>query len=214
MAGGRLAGKITALDCQKKAKERISVFLDGRFAFGLPAIVAARLRLGQTLTEAEIQALRDLGDLEETFNSALDFLSYRPRSRAEMIRHMQKKAVPDEQIEAVADRLEQAGLLGDEAFAQFWVENRERFRPRGPAALRYELRSKGVGEEAIRGAMETLDASDSAYRAASSKARHLSHLDQATFHRKLVEFLLRRGFAYDTARETAQRHWAELADHA
>ncbi len=109
-------------------------------------------------------------------------------------------------------RLEQAGLSGDEAFARFWVENRERFRPRGPAALRYELRAKGVEREAIEAALETLDSADGAYRAAARKAQQLRDLDKTTFFRKLVEFLARRGFEYEVAKETAERHWRELTE--
>jgi regulatory protein len=209
-----LAGRITALEYQKRNQERVSVFIDGRFACGLPAIVAATLKVGQVLSDAECEALRERGSVEEAYGQALDYLSYRPRSRSEVERHLGKHGVSQAQIEAALDRLEHAGLLGDEDFARFWVENRERFRPRGPAALRYELRCKGVGEEAIEQALEALDPSESAYQAASKKARLLSELDQATFSRKLVEYLVRRGFGYEVARETARRHWAELADRS
>jgi regulatory protein len=209
-----LPGRITALECQKRNKERVSVFVDGGFAFGVPAIVAATLKVGQVLSDAECEALRERGSVEEAYGLALDYLSYRPRSRSEVERHLGKHGASQAQIEAALDRLEQAGLLGDEEFARFWVENRERFRPRGPAALRYELRSKGVGQEAIEQALEALDPPESAYQAASKKARLLSGLDQATFSRKLVEYLVRRGFGYEVARETANRHWAELEDRS
>ncbi len=205
-----MAGKITALEVQKKNPDRVSVYLDGRFALGLPAIVAARLVRGQFLTDAEIEALQDRGEVETAYNKVLDYLSYRPRSRAEVEAYLQKRGVAEPQREPIVERLERAGLLDDEAFAQFWVENRERFRPRGLRALRYELRGKGVGEETIEQALAAVDTSESAYRSASKKARQLKHLDQKTFYRKIVEYLARRGFEYEVARETAERHWTEL----
>jgi regulatory protein len=107
--------------------------------------------------------------------------------------------------------LERAGLVDDAEFAQFWVENRERFRPRGRHALRYELRSKGIDDEIIEVVLASIDASESAYRAAHRKARQLEHLDRREFDRKLVEYLGRRGFSYEVAREVAERCWAELA---
>jgi regulatory protein len=214
LAGQGLAGRITSLEYQKRNQDRVSVFVDGRFAFGLPAIVAATLRPDQFLSDADVERLREQGSVEDAYNSALDYLSYRPRSREEVVRHLQRRNTPEPQIEAVAARLQEACLLDDEAFARFWVENRERFRPRGLAALRYELRSKGVADDAIEQATEMLDPVDSAYRAADKKARQLAHLDQATFHRKLVEFLVRRGFEYEVARQAAQRHWEELTDQS
>ncbi|HSJ52512.1 MAG TPA: RecX family transcriptional regulator [Anaerolineae bacterium] len=204
--------KITAIKAQQKNRDRASVYLDGRYAFGLPAIVAAKLAVGQTLTEAEIQALQDEGGIETAYSRTLDFLGYRPRSRAEVTTYLKKRGMDEEQIETIVERLQQAGLLDDAAFAQYWVENRERFKPRGARALRYELRRKGLPDAEIERALETLDASDSAYRSASRKAEQLRHLDRQTFSRKLIEYLARRGFDYEVAQEAANRHWAELAE--
>lgn len=206
-----MAGKITELEYQKKNPDRVSVFIDGSFAFGLPAIIAARLKQGQFLSDAEIQSLEAEGSVETAYDRTLNYLSYRPRSRAEVQRYLQKRDLPDAQIEAVAARLERAGLLDDEAFARYWVENRERHRPKGPRALRYELREKGIGNETIERVLMSVNVPDGAYRSATPKARQLAHLDQQAFTKKIVEYLARRGFDYEVARETAARHWAELA---
>jgi regulatory protein len=206
-----MAGKITALEFQKKNPDRVSVFLDGKFAFGLPAIIAAHLKRGQVLSDADIQSLEDGGAVETAYDRTLNYLSYRPRSRAEVERYLQKRGLSEAQIEPVAQRLERAGLLDDEAFARYWVENRERHRPRGPRALRYELRQKGIANETIDRAVASVDVPDSAYRSAGPKARQLAHLDREAFVKKLVAYLARRGFDYEIARETAGRHWAELA---
>ena len=206
-----MAGKITKLEFQKKNPDRASVFLDGRFAFGLPAIIAARLKQDQFLSDAEIQSLQAEGAIETTYGKALNYLSYRPRSRAEVDRYLQKRDLPERQVKAVAERLERAGLLDDEAFARFWVENRERNQPKGLRALRYELRVKGISNETIERVLVSVDVPDSAYRSATRKAQQLAHLDQQAFTKKIIEYLARRGFNYEVARETAGRHWAELA---
>ena len=205
-----MVGRVTALKYQKRRRDRVSVYLDGRFAFGVPEIVAARLKVGQSLSDDEIEALREHGSAEEAYNRALDYLSYRPRSQAEIMTFLQRHDVPDVQAEDVVERLKAAGLVDDEAFAQFWIENREQFRPRGPRALRYELQRKGVGQEAIDQALEGMDPVAGAYQAAAKKARQLSHLDEPQFFRKLVDYLARRGFDYDVAKEVANRYWSEL----
>jgi regulatory protein len=205
-----MAGTITALEYQKRNRNRVNVHLDGRFAFGLPAIVAARLARGQSLSDAEIEALKAEDAIETAYARAINYLSYRPRSRAEITTYLRRRGVIESQIEVVTERLERAGLVDDEAFAQFWVENRERFRPRGLHALRYELRHKGISDKVIDRVLAPVDLSASAYRAAAKKARQMSHLDKATFERKLVDYLARRGFEYEVAREAAGRHWTEL----
>jgi regulatory protein len=206
-----VSGKITALKVQQKNRDRVSVYLDGRYAFGLPAVIAAGLSLGRFLSDSDIDLLRDQGSFEDSYNRTLDYLSYRPRSEAEVTEYLRRREVPDDTITAIIQRLRGAGLLDDEAFARFWVENRERFRPRGIRALRYELRRKGITSDAIDQALDDLDTSASAYQAAVKKAHQLSGLERSVFQRKLVEYLARRGFDYDEARQAADRHWSELA---
>jgi regulatory protein len=172
--------------------------------------VAAGLKTGQCLSDAEIESLQEQGGVETGYHRVLDYLSYRPRSRAEVVTYLQKRGMPEGQIETISNRLERAGLLDDEAFARYWVENRERFRPRGLRALRYELRNKGISNAVIDRALASVDVSKSAHRAARNKARQLNYLDRETFNRKLVEYLARRGFDYAVAREVADRYWTEL----
>ena len=207
-----MTGQITALRYQKKNRERVSVYLDGRFAFGLPAIVAARLKRGQVLSEAEIEALQQEGSLEAAYEQSLNFLSYRPRSRAEVVAYLRKRGLGDEQIEQVIARLERVGLVDDEAFTRFWVENREQFRPRGPRALRYELRGKGIAPELIEEALAAIDFTDSAYRAAGKKVRQFGRLEEPQFRRKMIDYLARRGFDYEIAEQVAHRCWQELQE--
>jgi len=206
-----LSGRITALKAQTKNRGRVNVYLDGSFAFGLAEIVAARLRVGQSLSDDDIASLRQCDAQERAYDQALRFLSYRPRSTEEVRRFLAGKDVPPEVATATLARLTGAGLLDDEAFARFWVENRESFRPRGPMALCFELRRKGVSQEAIEQALGAADEKDAAYRAARTHAARLEHADRATFFRRLGEFLQRRGFHYETVRETVDRLWREKA---
>ena len=205
-----MAGTITALRTQKRHPDRVNVYLDGRFAFGLQDVVAARLRIGQHLSDEEIEALRERDGLEKAYNHALRFLSYRPRSSYEVRRNLQEKGVPPAIIDAVVDRLTRAGLLDDAAFARYWVEQREQFKPRSAQMLRYELRQKGVENEEIEQALQELDEESSAYRAATKQARRYRHLDREAFRRKLASYLQRRGFRYDTVRSVTEQVWREI----
>jgi hypothetical protein len=66
--------KITALKRQKKNEERVSVYLDGEFAFGLPIDAAIALRTGQMLSEAEIAALQDKDRFARLRDQAMRYL--------------------------------------------------------------------------------------------------------------------------------------------
>jgi len=191
-----MSGKITALRFQKRNKNRVNVYLDGDFAFGLAAIEAARLRVGQTLDDDDIFRLQRQDEIQRAYERALNFLSYRPRSEAEVRRNLSKKGVEREVVEIVIERLARAGLLDDREFARYWVDNRLRFKPRGERALRQELWEKGVPEAVIAEALEGIDEQAAARQAAEVGARKLSHFEPSDFRRKLKAYLARRGFAY------------------
>jgi regulatory protein len=205
-----MTGTITALRYQKRNRERVNVYLDGSYAFALPAVTAASLRIGQSLGEDEIAELQDHDAAQRAYERALRFLAIRPRSIAEVRRTLEHHELPSSTVDAVIERLRAAGYVDDEAFARFWVSNREQFRPRAPLALRHELRQKGVADSIINQALQAVDSESSAYRAGQAQARRFENLDQRTFRQKLGGYLLRRGFAHDVVWPVVEQLWAEV----
>lgn len=205
-----MAGMITALQIQKRNKERVNVFIDGQFALALTAIAAASLRKGQLLSDAEIERLKADDELDKAYNSAVRYLGYRPRSQAEIERNLRDKGYAPEVTEHVIARLRQEQYLDDEAFAQFWLENRERFRPRGRQALRYEMKQKGLDPAVIESTLADLDEDESAWSAIEGKFYRWKSLEEQEFKQKVMAFLSRRGFNYETASGAVNRAWASL----
>jgi regulatory protein len=208
-----MSGVITALKVQQKNKDRVNVYIDGRFAFGLAAIEAARLRRAQQLSDEEIAALQDRDEVHKAHESALRYLDYRPRSIDEIRRHLKGKGFEPDVIDEVVERLADVGLLDDRAFARYWLENRADFRPRGERALRQELRLKGVSDDVIAEALSEGHSEDeAAYHAAVARTRQVRTADPVEFRRKVEAHLVRRGFSYDAARDATARVWRELHD--
>ncbi|MCD4685098.1 MAG: RecX family transcriptional regulator [Anaerolineae bacterium] len=203
---------ITALEVQRKNKDRVSVFLDGEFEFGLPALEAAKLRKGQVLSEAEIAVLREIDAVARAFDRAVRLLARRPYSAAEIRRNLASKSIAPPIIDEVLTRLEHMGYVDDRAFAAYWLDNRERFRPRGPRALHYELRQKGIAQDIIDAVLGEVDAEASAYRAAQGRVSRLQGKTRAEFREKLGTFLARRGFGYDIVRTVIDQLIDELSE--
>ena len=76
--------RITALKVQKKNPNRVSIYLDDEFAFGVSRIVAAWLQVGQILSDEKIASLQQAENQEAALQRALLLLSYRPHSEAEI----------------------------------------------------------------------------------------------------------------------------------
>jgi regulatory protein len=208
-----MAGKITRLEYQKRNPDRANIYIDDQFALGVPALEAAKLHVGQHLSDEDIAQLRARDGLQKAYERALRFLGYRARSRAEVQRNLQGAGLDEATIQAVLDRLAGEGYLNDAEFARFWVENREQFGPRGNQALRYELRRKGVDDKTAAEALANVDQVASAYRAGQPKAARLAALaanDPRSFREKLSSFLLRRGFTYEVVRTVVKQLVEEL----
>jgi regulatory protein len=205
--------EITAIKAQKHNRQRVSIYLDGEFAFGLSRFVAAWLEPGRKLTEAEIEKLQEEDTYEVAFQKALQFIAHRPRSIDETRRRLAKKGFSDEVIEATLTKLIEKKWLDDLDFSRQWIENRNTFRPRSDRLLRYELRLKGVSDDDITQALEKFggDENELAYKAGIKKAKKCRHESKFDFLKKVGGYLGRRGFHYGIVKPTVERLWKEFA---
>ncbi len=207
-----LSGKITALKIQKRNAQRVNVYLDGEYAFGLARITAAWLHLGQELSAEKVAELLSADNLEVAYNRALRLLEHRPRSEAEIRRKLAGDEFPEEAMDAVLERLRRSGLVNDEQFAKAWVENRVEFRPRSRRALAAEMRQRGLSTDTIQEALSDWapeDEEEMAYQVALKYSRKQGdkELEWIEFKRKLGSYLARHGFNYDVIQPVLERIW-------
>jgi regulatory protein len=205
--------EITAIKAQKYNRQRVSIYLDGEFAFGLSRFVAAWLKPGRKLTEAQIEKLQEEDTYEVAFQKALQFIAHRPRSVEETRRRLGEKGFSDAVIESTLEKLLEKKWLDDLDFSRQWIENRNTFRPRSDRLLSYELRRKGVPDDIIRQALEQVggDEMELAYRAGIKKAKRYRLESKLDFLKKVGGYLGRRGFHYGIVKPTVERLWKEFA---
>lgn len=142
--------------------------------------------------------MRSISDIEFARKIALDLLSIRPRSEAELRTALGKKQVPDDVIDELCTRFTEVGLLDDAAFAATLVSSRSGFSRRGKYRIRQELREKGVDEEVADEALAAVteeEELEAARAVAAKKARTLEGLEQHVAQRRLAGTLARRGFS-------------------
>lgn len=205
--------EITAIKAQKRNRQRVNIYLDGSFAFGLSRFVAGWLEPGRKLTDADIERLLEEDSYEVAFQKALQFINYRPRSVDETRRRLFKKGFNEEVVDKTIAKLQERNWLDDLEFARQWIENRNTFRPRSDRLLSYELRLKGVADDTIQRALEKFggDENELAYRAGIKKAKQCRDETKLDFLKKVGGYLGRRGFHYGIVKPTVERLWKEFA---
>jgi len=129
---------------------------------------------------------------------ALQLLTRRDHSRAELRAKLAGEADSAEALDAVLDALQEQRLLSDHRFAsQRVVARAGRY---GNARLKQELRQTGISDEDIAAALP--EAGDEAQRCQSVWARKFGELPKSAAERaKQTRFLQYRGFSGDAIRQ-------------
>lgn len=145
---------------------------------------------------------------------ALDLLSRRSYTVAEIRERLARKQAASEVIDNVIERLEQYRFVDDNAFAEAYVGSRQ--RRKGSIALRHELERKGVSEAITATALAPLDESVELSNAADLLQRNgwrFRGPDRSRNRSRAFAFLARRGFPSAIASSTVDAcEWLVVTD--
>lgn len=214
--------RITSVEPQKKKKERFNIFIDSKFAFGLDAEIVVKygIKVGKSLSQEKIDSILKKEEIGKLFDSSLNFLSYRPRSQKEVVDYLVGKISKKENIrfsqaresELIADvvkKLKRYQYLNDEEFAKWWIDSRERSRPKGKIVLKSELTQKGIAKEIIEELLSKVGSQKNlAIKAVEKKITRWKNLPTIEFKKKIYSYLSSRGFEFDTIGEVVA-HFVE-----
>ena len=198
-----MARQISAITPQKKNRSRYNVYIDDEYAFSVSSKVAMTIHTGQPVDENRIESLKRADEHEQAFERSLHYLSFRARSRKEILRYLEKRGFGPEAARSAISRLEDYGYIDDAAFAALWIESRRKLRPRGGFALRHELAEKGVEKKIIDQALAGFDETEAAHDAVSKKASRWSGLPEREKKAKIYNFLRQHGFSFETCHAVA-----------
>jgi len=140
--------------------------------------------------------------IEHPLNLSLRYLSYQARSIFEVEQYMKKKGFDNDQIKKVIDLLQEKNYLNDIDFAQMFIKNRVKYKPKSKYAFRYELKNKGVAPCIIDNILEPYDDIDLAEKSIKPKIRQWKNIDMEKLKKKMMNFLRYRGFSYDVSAMT------------
>lgn len=195
--------KITRIEQQKHKQRRYSIFIDDKFAAGVDeqVVINFYLREGKEITPEELRELVQSEEKHEVKQKALNLLSYRARSKKELIDKLKQKEYDTKYINEVIAELEKLGLLNDLEYAKLWIESYK--NSYGKFRLKNGLKEKGISEETINQALVDTNVSelDTAKHIAEKWKRLHSKLPEKEAKQRLMGFLARRGISYDTIQD-------------
>ena len=202
--------RITDMVHQKRHSNRMSIFLDGVFAFGLDeeTVFKHGLKIGLELDEDRIAQVLGDEQRKKAKDAAFHYLSYRPRTIKEVRDKLKEKGYKGDLVEETIAVLRRLGLLDDRDFAARWIEERLRMKPRGRRMIFTELREKGVSreiaEEALSEAFANIDERTLAADLLRKRAARYRTVEPRRAFRRMSDFLVRKGFDFEIAKEVVE----------
>lgn len=204
---------ITKITAGVKDKNRVNVFVNGKFALSLDVkqTIDLGVKAGRRLNEDELQELHKASEFGKLYQRSLEWAFTRPHSLGEtrdyLKRRQLKRAqlnrkrvqeelkplpeIQDSAIELVIERLSERGYIDDRKFAEYYVENRFVKKGISRRRLMMELRNKRVSEDIIAVVLE-----ESPRKDVGELAKMIQKKARKYDEQKLIQYLVRQGFQY------------------
>lgn len=136
--------RVTAITVQQKDPNRVNVLLDGRFRFSMDIsqVSDLKIKIGNEYNERELSDLEAESQFGKLYARTLEYCLMRPHSSREVRDYLYRKTlskkyksrrtgeikerqgISEHVTERVFNKLVERGYIDDDAFARYWVENR------------------------------------------------------------------------------------------
>ena len=191
--------RITAVTKQKKDPDRVSVYIDEKFAFGISAVDALYYHIeeGKELTMERYDYILNELIYQKARDKAVRLLGFSARTEKELMDRL-RPDYSEEICQRVIDMLKGYGYINDKEYARSYIKDSFQLKGRGSMRIRSELRHKGVSEEAIASALEDaeLNEEEKAYELLKKRLKGNTSPDHKE-KAKQYRYLASRGFSYD-----------------
>ncbi len=198
--------ELTAAEPRRKGFTQL--YLDGEAAVKIDTEVFLRSRLkpGDEISDEELHELLKASDTRRAQEKALYLLEYRSHSKKELTEKIARTAASREAAREAADRMEELGLIDDEAFAREYARTLFQNKGFGRRRVRSELAQKGIREDVISGLLEEYgeeELEEENIRTLLQKKYPLWREDEK-IRRRAIGALQRRGFSFGEIRRAME----------
>jgi len=192
--------KITKIVAQQKNKDRVSIYIDGKYIFSLNLnqLLEFHLKSGSEINEIDLEKYKKLSQDGKLKQRALEWLLIRPHSARELHDYLKRKKLDDEAINIWVQEFQSKNYQNDYDFTEWWIEQRQS-KKHSSLSIKHELKTKGVSDEIINQKLNdsALNDKEILINLIAKKRQQSKYLDD----KKLIEYLMRQGFRYSLIKE-------------
>ncbi len=185
--------KITNIEIQKKNKNRVNLYIDGKFECGLSleTIVKNHLKVGQELSARELDYFKNDSEKEVALNKAVGYIAKYQKSEKELKKYLRDKEYDKDVVDYVAEKLKSYGFVDDKVFATNFVKSKT--KTQGKRKIAMMLKQKGVDEKIVDDTIEEFACDKEQIVAVAKRYLKNKTLDLKT-KQKAYRYLMSRGY--------------------
>lgn len=197
--------KITAIEVQKRFKNRYNVYVNDTFAFGISeeTLLHFNLHKGMDLPdELKKHIIHDTA-FQKVYTKGLHYLSYALRSEHEVRRKLldTDEALNDleELVERAIEKLKEDNYIDDTYYAHAFIQNALTLTPKGTVAIKQALLKKGIEPEIIQNALTEIPVDTEIRVAIETAEKYINrqrYLSKKALVQKTKQFLHQKGFTF------------------
>ncbi len=199
---------ITDLKEQVKDDTRVNVYINEKYVFSISKLDVAfyHLKVGEEITDKTYDEIFENVVLAKAKMTAMSYLSYKDRSKKEVIRKLKEKGYTREVTKQTLKFLISYGYINDLEFSKKFVKQRVNSKGYGKFKVVRELREKGIADEIIERVTENIGESEEemALVLARKKAKNLD-LSEYKDKQKLFAYLQRRGYSFEIIKRVLEK---------
>lgn len=202
-----MALEITSTEKSKKNKDRLSVYVDGKFSFTISEddYISMNLYENPVLSEEKINYIKNTLNFREAKAQAVRYLSMKLRTEQEVQVKLKDEGYDHTCIEQVLEELKSIGYINNKLYAQKYVFDRSKLKPLSKRLMMQELKSKGIPEDVADEVLNDWEIEDHVVAENLLKRKFGKYdLTDEKIRKKAYMFLLHRGFSHDTIAEALQ----------
>ncbi|GAE88102.1 regulatory protein RecX [Acetivibrio straminisolvens] len=194
---------ITSVQKDTKNRGMLSVFIDEEYAFSIPEEDYLRLCLydKKELSSDEIEEIKKNVTQKSAKYKAIKYLSYKYVTEAVLSEKLRKDGYDEDVIFSVVTELKSMGYINDMIYAQKYVYDRMKLKPKSKKMLRMELIQKGVSGEIANQVLEELDFDEDVVIERLIRKKFGKYdMKEPKIERKIYSFLQHKGFSFEDIR--------------
>lgn len=195
---------ITAIEPRKKSM--CALYIDGEFALNLDAqvLIENRFDVGREIDDDELHEIINLSNERRAKEKALWLISYRDRSKKELTDKI-KLAYGAQSAQKAVERMEELGLVNDEAFAKRYALQLINTKHMSPRAAVRMLLQKGIDRELAEDVVDEIpvDPSENIRAVIEKKYRNIN---DEKIRRRAVSALQRLGYGWDEIKSVLEEY--------